>query len=38
MDMERDAACAELLDEEVAEEVIVLREVLHVHDRRGAPF
>ena len=36
----RDLCVAELLDEEVAEEVVVAREVLHVHDlgRPPCPF
>ena len=37
MDDERETTCAELLDEEVAEEVIVAREVAHVHDLGGPP-
>lgn len=32
MNEERDASCAKLLDEQVTEEVVVPREVSHVHD------
>ena len=38
MDDERETTCAELLDEEVAEEVIVAREVAHVHDLGRPPL
>ena len=32
MNKERDTSCAKLLDEQVTEEVVVPREVSHVHD------
>lgn len=38
VDEERDVAGAELLDEEVAEEIVVLGEIAHVHDLCGTPF
>ena len=37
MDEEGDGAGAELLDEEMAEEVVILGEVAHVHDLGGTP-
>ena len=38
MDEERHGAGAELLDEEVGEEVVVLGEVAHMHDLCWTPF
>lgn len=38
VDVEGDVAGAELLDEEMAEEVVVLGEIAHVHDLCGTPF
>jgi hypothetical protein len=35
---EGDIVCAEFLDEEMGEKVIVAREVVHVHNFGGTPF
>ena len=35
---ERDIACSEFLDEEVAEEVVVPGEIAHVHDLGRPPL
>jgi len=38
VDVERDSTGAELLDKEMGKEVVVVGEVVHVHDLRRPPF